>query len=206
MAAYMRTSDPFFGVGTPERRTLLKVLVAAHAPLAQSEYQAQVLALWGIPQREGKYMAVDWATRFKPYLCPQALPLFERLIREGAWWDTVDAVATHLIGGLLLNQRDLMRPVLDQWIEDDCLWIRRTALLAHLKHKVETDEDQLFTHCLKLSAEKEFFIRKAIGWALREYSKTRPEAVRRFLIQHRELFSGLTYREAMKAMARKGAV
>jgi 3-methyladenine DNA glycosylase AlkD len=198
MAAYMRTKDPFFGVGSVERRRLFLDLVKAHKPDSQEVYEAQVTALWAIPQREGRYLSLDWACRFKDFITLHALPLYERMIREGAWWDTVDVLAAHLVGYLLLHHRKTLKPVIETWVEDECLWIRRTAILAHLKHKQETDETQLFHHCLKLAPEKDFFIRKAIGWILREYSKTSPHTVRSFLEAHGASLSGLSQREASK--------
>jgi 3-methyladenine DNA glycosylase AlkD len=188
-------------VGTPARRHLFKALVQGHAPVSQEGYEAQVAELWAIPQREGRYMALDWACRCTPFITLHALPLYEGLVREGAWWDTVDVVAAHLVGRLLLEERAFMKPVLDRWVSDECLWIRRTAVLAHLKHKAATDEAQLFAHCLRLAPEREFFIRKAIGWALREYGKTAPACTKAFLAAHRDELSGLSYREGMKHLA-----
>lgn len=199
-AAYMKTKDPFFGVGAQPLRAVIRDLVKGHAPQDQAEYRAQILALWALPEREAKYAAIEWARNFKAFITLDALPLYERLVREGQWWDMVDAIAAHLIGPLLLNHRRTMKPVMEHWIRDDNLWIRRTALLAHLKHKGATDPKQLLEHCLRVASEKEFFIRKAIGWALREYSKTAPEVVRAFLETHRGDLSGLSYREGSKRL------
>lgn len=201
--AYMKTRDPFFGVGAVPLRAALKPLYIAHRPGTQAEYLSQVAALWAIPEREGKYAAVEWARQFNPFITLDALPLYERMVRKGQWWDTVDAIAAHLVGRLLATQRDAMKPRMEAWNRDPDLWIRRTSLLAHLKHKASTDHAQLFAHCLRLAGEKEFFIRKAIGWALREYSKTAPDRVQAFLAAHPGTFSGLSVREAMKAMARR---
>lgn len=200
--AYMKTSDPFFGVDATTLRQELKPLYARFAPVDAPIYRRQILELWSVPQREAKYAAVEWARHFKRFITLDALPLYERMIREGRWWDTVDAIATHLVGALLLEQREIMAPVMEAWIEDEDLWIRRAALLAHLKHRAKTDEAQLFRHCLRLAPEKDFFARKAIGWVLREYSKTQPEAVRHFLDAHRSQCSGLTYREGRKILDR----
>ena len=199
-AAYMKTQDPFFGVGAQPLRSVIRDLVKVHAPRDQAEYQAQILALWFIPEREGKYAAIEWARHFKACITLEALPLYERLVREGQWWDTVDAIAAHLVGRVLLDHRKKVKPLLEKWSRDDNLWIRRTALLAHLKHKEATDQKQLLEHCLSLAPEKDFFIRKAIGWALREYSKTAPEVVRAFLDTNRGALSGLSYREGTKRL------
>jgi 3-methyladenine DNA glycosylase AlkD len=200
--AYMKTSDPFFGVDVTTLRHELKRLYAAYPPQDAASYRAQILELWSLPQREAKYAAIEWARHFKAFVTLEALPLYERLVREGQWWDTVDNIAAHLVGRLLLEHRKAMAPVIEAWIRDENLWIRRTALLAHLTHKERTHETQLFKHCLRMAPEKDFFARKAIGWALRAYSKVEPEKVRAFLAAHREQFSGLTFREGMKVLER----
>jgi 3-methyladenine DNA glycosylase AlkD len=201
----MKTTDPFFGVDAPTLRKVLRECYASHAPKDGGPYRAQIASLWARPEREMKYAAIEWARRFKAHITLEALPLYERMIREGAWWDTVDAIAAHLIGRLLLEQRRAMKPLMERWIRDEHLWIRRAALLAHLTHKEATDEATLFAHCLRLAPEKDFFARKAIGWALRAHSKVRPEAVRAFLATHRGEFSGLSYREGMKVLSRLSA-
>src|SRR5205814_1691733 len=139
-------------------------------PRNRNEYEANVLELWKQPYREEKYTALSYAGKFKAFVNIDSVPLYERLIREGAWWDFVDDIATHFVGEVLLRDRQRMKPIMDEWIRDDDMWIRRSALLAHNRHKRETDEEQLYDHILHCADEKEFFIRKAIGWALREYS------------------------------------
>ena len=101
------------------------------------------------------------------------------------------------IPAFVLDRKEV-RPILDDWIEHRDLWLRRTAIIAQIKHKEQTDEPRLFDYCRRRAFEKEFFIRKAIGWALREHAKTRPRAVARFLKSHRDELSGLSYREAAK--------
>jgi 3-methyladenine DNA glycosylase AlkD len=128
------------------------------------------------------------------------------MIREGAWWDFVDEIAVNLVGAVLGNFPAKTRPIIERWIDDPDLWIRRTALLAHLKHKQATDAAKLFDHCLRRAHEREFFIRKAIGWALREYSKTEPRAVRAFLANNRQRLSKLSFDEGSKHLARTSRV
>jgi 3-methyladenine DNA glycosylase AlkD len=198
--AYMKTPDPFFGVGAVAMRAVVKELARAHPPVDAAACRAQIAAFWALPQREARYAAVDWGRRFPALRTLEALPLFERMIREGAWWDTVDEIARFHVGALLLEHRAAMKPVLEAWVRDPCLWIRRSALLAHQKHRERTDEAQLFDHCLRLAPEKAFFIRKAIGWALREHGKARPKQVLDFVDAHRDRFSGLTVREALKRL------
>jgi 3-methyladenine DNA glycosylase AlkD len=202
MAAYMKTTQPFLGVPTPMRAAMLKQMGDRFAPPDQKSYARSVMALWKLPHREEQYCAISFARRYAPFITPASLPLYERMVREGAWWDFVDEIAVNLVGAVYGNFRAQTRPVIERWIDDEDMWIRRTALLSHLKHKRDTDAAQLFEHCLKRAHEPEFFIRKAIGWALREYSKTDPRAVRAFLTKNRKRLSNLSYAEASKHLDR----
>jgi len=198
MAAYMKTTQPFFGVPTPIRTAMLKQMGDRFAPTDQKTYARSVMALWELPHREERYCAIAFARRYGQFIMPVSLPLYERMIREGAWWDFVDEIAVNLVGTVYGNYRAQARPVIERWIDDDDMWIRRTAILAHLKHKKETDAAQLFEHCLKRAHEQEFFIRKAIGWVLRETSKRRPAEVYAWLLPRANRASGVTLREAVK--------
>ncbi len=204
MQAYLKTDMPMYGVQKPDRMPIYREMKASFAPRSQTEYEERVLALWALPHREEKYAAIAYAGQHRDFQTTASVPLYERLIREGAWWDFVDFVAVDLIGQVFLAERAAMNPVIDGYVTDDSMWIRRTSLIAHNKHKGQTDEARLFNHCLHLAPEKEFFIRKAIGWALREYSKTAPEAVRGFLVENRARLSGLSYREGAKHLVRAG--
>ena len=202
MAAYMKTAQPFFGVPTPIRTAILKQMGDRFAPPDHKSYARSVMALWKLPHREEQYCAIAFARRYEQFITRASLPLYERMIREGAWWDFVDEIAVNLVGTVYGNFRAQTRPIIELWIDDEDMWIRRTALLSHLKHKKETDAAQLFKHCLKRAHEPEFFIRKAIGWTLREYSKTDPRAVRAFLMKNRKRLSNLSYAEGSKHLAR----
>jgi 3-methyladenine DNA glycosylase AlkD len=204
MAAYMKTDRPFYGVQKGERVPIYREMKRRFAPTSHDEYKGGVLALWNLPHREEKYTAIEYACQSKQYITPRSLQLYEKLIREGAWWDLVDGVAIVLVGHLLLENRKEIRPIMEKWIDDPDFWVRRTVLIAHCHHKSETDEKQLFDHCLRRAHEKEFFIRKAIGWTLREYSYTAPEVVRDFLIDNRDKLSGLSFREGAKHLVRTG--
>lgn len=204
MAAYMKTEMPFYGVQKQGRTEVFREMFRRFPPESGEAYQAAVEALWAQPHREEKYAALEYAARFKRFISLDALPLYERLIRQGAWWDLVDTVASKLINPLMKRHRDVMRPVMDAWIDDPDLWIRRAALLSQLKLKEATDRDMLFGYCLHRADETSFWIRKAIGWVLRQYSYTAPEAVREFLLENREALSGLSYREGAKQLVRMG--
>ncbi|MCL1692404.1 MAG: DNA alkylation repair protein, partial [Actinomycetia bacterium] len=110
----------------------------------------------------------------------------------------VDGIATNLVGEVLLNQSEGMTPKVESWIDDRDMWLRRTSIIAQIGHKDATDTGLLFEACKQCMAETEFFIRKAIGWALRDYAKTDPVAVAAFVTEHRDTLSGLSYREATK--------
>lgn len=200
MAAYMKTEMPFYGVQAGPRDEIVRTVKPQIEVANHRDYEALVLTLWNRPHREEKYIAVRLARRFGKFIDVESLPLYERLVREGAWWDFVDEIAGHLVGRVLDGEPDKTWPVLDEWIEDDELWIRRTALLAQKRRKERTDEERLFRYCLACADEEEFFIRKAIGWALREYSYVDPDAVRDFLDRQGERLSKLTVREASKRL------
>jgi 3-methyladenine DNA glycosylase AlkD len=202
MAAYMKTAQAFYGVQTPIRATILREARDRFEPPDQKSYERNVLALWKLPYREERYCAIAYARQHHRFITPSALPLYERMIREGAWWDFVDDIAVNLVGAVLGNFRVKTRPIIERWIDDPDMWIRRTALLSHLKHKKTTDAAQLFDHCIRRADESEFFIRKAIGWTLREYSKTEPRAVRAFLKKNRIRLSKLSFDEGSKHLAR----
>ncbi|MGA7097518.1 MAG: DNA alkylation repair protein [Acidimicrobiia bacterium] len=204
MQAYMKTDMPFYGVQKPERRPIVARLVKRFPPDSNEAYRALVLGLWDLPHREEKYMALAAARRFGEFVTPDSLSLYRRLIVEGAWWDLVDEVATHLIRSLVLDYPSETWPVVDAWIDDDDMWLRRTAIICQVGAKERTDPTRLFSFCEARAGEKDFFIRKAIGWALREYSKTDPNAVEEFVEAHGEELSGLSKREATRLLGGTG--
>ncbi len=204
MAAYAQTTMPFYGTQQPDRRPVFREMKRRFPPFTRREYEARIRALWALPRREEKYAALEYACQHERYIAASSMRLYEQLIREGAWWDLVDTAAITLVGLVLLKERDAVRPVIEAWIDDPDLWIRRAALLSQNRHGQETDQKQLFDHCLQRAHEKEFFIRKAIGWALRQYSYTEPAAVRDFLLAHRRFLSGLSFREGARQLVRQG--
>ena len=198
MQAYMKTDMPFYGVQTPARVLILRQLVRDFPPTHRDGYENLVLGLWSLPHREEKYLALGIAQHFRSFVDTASLPLYRRLIVEGAWWDFVDEVATHLVRQLVLQYPDKVWPEVDTWIDDQDMWLRRSAIICQVGAKEKTDAKRLFTFCAARAEEKEFFIRKAIGWSLREYAKTDPEAVAGFVIANRDRLSGLSFREATK--------
>lgn len=204
MAAYMKTDMPFYGVQKPARIKVAKELYRRFTPTSRSEYEAAVMELWTQKHRELKYAAIHLACHYEQFKVPASMPLYRRLVIEGAWWDLVDDIAIRLTGRIWHLRRKRIEPMMDKWIKDKNMWIRRCAIIGQIKHKQDTDWDRLQEYCLACIHEKEFFIRKAIGWALREYSYTQPARVKTFLTTHRDELSALSFREGAKALVRVG--
>ncbi len=202
MAAYMKSDVPFHGVPAPERRTICRQLVTEFPAGDRRTYEFHVGLLWKGAFREERYLAVRYARAFERYRTMSSIRLYRSMITQGAWWDYVDEIAVHLIGGVLADQRDRAGPSIEAWSISPDMWLRRTSILAQLNHKASTDVEMLDHVCTVNLADDEFFIRKAIGWALREYAKTDPAWVQSYVDEHTQTMSGLTTREAMKHLAR----
>lgn len=197
MRAYMKDVAPFLGLPTSERRALSRAVLTGTPRPDEADCTAIALRCWALPQREYHYFAVDYLRRYAGRCTSAFLPVVRHLVTTVPWWDTVDALAAHVVGALVAADPRLTAEM-DAWIADDDLWVARTALLHQLRYKDRTDADRLFAYCLRRSGHPDFFIRKAIGWSLREYAKTDPEAVRAFLTRERGRFAPLSVREALK--------
>ncbi|MFE1314602.1 DNA alkylation repair protein [Streptomyces sp. NPDC058755] len=197
MRAYMKDVAPFLGIPTPDRRTLSRTVLAGTPRPDEADCTAIALRCWLLPEREYHYFAVDYLHRHAARCTSAFLPVARYLITTVSWWDTVDLLAAHVVGALVAADPGLTADM-DAWITDDDLWVARTALLHQLRYKEHTDTDRLFAYCLLQSGHPDFFVRKAIGWCLREYAKTDAEAVRGFLARERSRFAPLTVREALK--------
>lgn len=200
MRAYMKDVAPFLGLPSPERRVLSRAVLEGVPRPDEDDCAAIALRCWRLPEREYHYFAVDYLRRHAGRCSAGFLPVARHLITTVPWWDTVDALAAHVVGALVEADPRLTADM-DAWISDDDLWVARTALLHQLRYKERTDTDRLFAYCLRQSGHPDFFIRKAIGWCLREYAKTDPEAVRGFLARERGRFAPLSVREALKNIA-----
>ncbi|MFC8665050.1 MULTISPECIES: DNA alkylation repair protein [Streptomyces] len=197
MRAYMKDIAPFLGLTTPDRRALSRTVLDGTPRPDEADCTAVALRCWRLPEREYQYFAVDYLRRHVRRLSSGFLPVTRHLVSTVPWWDTVDALAAHVVGGLVAADPKL-KSDMDGWIEDDDLWVARTALLHQLRHKDATDTERLFGYCVRQSGHPDFFIRKAIGWCLREYAKTDPQAVRDFVAGERDRLSPLSVREALK--------
>ncbi|MEO1056265.1 MAG: DNA alkylation repair protein [Actinomycetota bacterium] len=201
MARYMRDQFAFFGVASPDRKR-----AAAHATTAAKHATPDELLdfadrCWDAPERELQYVGADALRAGRTAFGPDHLDRLAGLITTKSWWDTVDSLAPYPVGSVVDRHPDTTL-VMDRWIDSDNIWIARSALLHQLHYKDRTDGDRLFDYSLRRAADTEFFIRKAIGWALRQYSKVAPDAVASFVDVHEAEFSGLTVREARKHLAR----
>jgi len=198
MARYMKTDMPFYGVQRAGRAPILKEVTRRWAPRTRQEYSSLVEGLWNRPHREEKYLAIGVARAHGRFVTRTALPLYRRLIVQGAWWDLVDETAIKLVGRVLRDDRTRVTPTVRGWIRHRDLWVRRTSVICQVGHKDATDESLLFDACSDLAHETDFFIRKAIGWALRDYAKTSPDSVRAFVSDREADLSRLSVREATK--------
>lgn len=197
MRRYMRDQFAYFGVPTPERRSIAKRVLAPLGPPAAIDLEAVGPLAWAADERELQYAAVDVLVRHVELARPELLDVVEGLVRTKSWWDTVDALASNVVGPLVRRYPDLL-DTLDSWVAGDELWLARTAILHQLRYEDDTDVDRLFRYSLAWSSCPDFFARKAIGWALRQYARTDPNAVASFVTEHAEVLSPLTVREATK--------
>jgi 3-methyladenine DNA glycosylase AlkD len=205
MQAYMKSKMPYLGVQTVPLRKAATAIFAAHPLSSFEDWRDTVLELWRKAKyREERYAAIDLSgyRRYHEFQTLEALPIYEEMVTAGAWWDYVDAIASHQIGGLLRRYPAAMAKILRQWACCENLWKRRTAILAQLQFKRDTDLDLLYD-CIRPSlGSPEFFLRKGIGWALRQYAWTDPQEIQRYVRQYEAQLSPLTRREALKNVER----
>ncbi len=201
MQRYMKSAMPYRGVPAAVQRRAYRALFAAHSLTDAGTWQRVVVALWtGARYREERYAAIELLSdrRYRAFRTLAVLPLYERLIVEGAWWDLVDGIASHLLGELLRDDPAAMKKEMRRWARDGNLWKRRSAIICQLTLKEATDLT-LLADCIEPNlADRDFFIRKAIGWALRQYAWWDPEWVKNYVGRLGERLSPLSRREALK--------
>jgi 3-methyladenine DNA glycosylase AlkD len=205
MQAYMKSELPFRGVCSVPLRAITREVVAAHPLPDRDSWEQAVRRLWDRAEyREEWYAALAVAGHrlYRAHQDVDTLGLYRHLVVTGRWWDVVDHVASHLVGDILAADRARATPVVRAWAVDDDLWLRRTAVLCQLNHRDRTDTG-LLRHALTENLEgslhgRDFFIRKAVGWALRQHARTDPGWVRAFVAEHDQFMSGLSRREALK--------
>ncbi len=197
--AYMKSEMPYRGVDAKGQREILRECWKQHPVRSADELRAVAHDLWdNVAFREERYAAQETLKKYSKFLDMSDVAFLREMILSGAWWDHVDHLAKWLCGDLLARYPKEMTAVLKRWIEDENLWVRRAAILSQLAFKAKTDTRLLFSFCERCLEETSFWIRKAIGWALRDYSKTDPAAVRGFVEKQHGRMAGLTLREASK--------
>jgi 3-methyladenine DNA glycosylase AlkD len=199
--AYMKSDLPYFGLTAPDLKLLLRPHLAGYAPATRGEWEAMIRALWDeATHREEWYVAlalarhrvaVDWRD-------VASMQLWRHLVVTGAWWDVVDVIAAHLVGDALRLHRLDVTPIVRAWATDDDMWLRRTSVLAQLGHRADTDL-LLLAHVIERNLDDpSFWLRKSIGWALREQARTNPNWVRAQVVGWGDRLSPLSRREATK--------
>lgn len=198
MQAYMRGQFEFLGVAMPQRRSVTMPLLRLRC--GADELVELARTLWVLPQREYQYVAIDMLARNWKALALRHVDDLLALTQQGSWWDSVDGLAG-IVGDLTRmareGDRDAQR-TMDAALRHSNMWVRRVAMLHQLGWRAETDASRLFSYASELAAEPDFFIRKAIGWALRDYARHDPQVVRSFLQDMRNRLSPLSMREAAK--------
>ena len=199
---YLKSAMPCLGVRLPVLRRVTRQVLVRHRLAERTDWLALVQELWdGATHREERYAAIAvlrlphyrlWATD------PSLLPLLRHLVMTGAWWDLVDELAAHCVGGILRAHPVQVTPVIRAWAGEEDLWVRRTAILSQLTFKGHTDVVLLADAIEQSLGDPDFFARKAIGWALRAYAATDAHWVRDFVKHHADRLSRLSVREALK--------
>ena len=196
MKKYMKNKFSFLGIKSPERRALTRAFYKNYNRPDINTLENIVRQLWKMEEREFQYFAMELVDKELKKMVRNDVQLFEYFVVNKSWWDTVDFIAANLVGKHLLNFPGLIEQMNKKWISSENMWLNRTALLFQLKYKNDMDAKLLKQNILKCRDSKEFFIRKAIGWVLREYSKTNPVWVSEFVDS--TTLSPLSKREALK--------
>jgi 3-methyladenine DNA glycosylase AlkD len=194
MSAYMRDQFPFAGISTPDRRKLSREFLRAAA--TRPVDWDFVFECWRQPEREFQYLAKDYLAKLKGSLSPDDIPNLRQLVTTKSWWDTVDGLDT-TVGDIAWRFPEVNRTLLG-WSLETNIWLRRIAIDHQLGRKERTNTGLLAQIIINNLGQTEFFINKAIGWSLRDYSKTSPAWVRGFVSQHRPQMAALSVREASK--------
>jgi 3-methyladenine DNA glycosylase AlkD len=182
MAKYMRNHFSFFGIKTDERRRIFKTIWKENAKEVTQNAREIALQLFAKQQRELQYCSIEILTKqLKGNYKKEDSHLIEKLITTNSWWDSVDTIAKFILGDYLLEYPLETKKVIERFSNSNNMWLNRSAILFQLGYKAKTNFDLLQSECEKHKNSNEFFIQKAIGWALREYAKTNPEAVKKFV-------------------------
>ncbi len=204
MKKYMRNQYEFIGLASPERKKIKSEFIRKNGKPAIDELDKFLFAAWENPYREIQHTAMEIANSLHRNYLPEHIDLFEELIQMKSWWDTIDYIAPTLAGTYFIKYPETRIPFAEKWMNSLHVFLMRSSVIYQLKYKENTDTEFLFRACQNLSGEKDFFIRKAIGWALRQYSKYNADAVIDFVNNNK--LSPLSKKEALKWLNRKKAV
>lgn len=196
MANYMKNHFLFLGIKTPERRIIFREMIKESELPPYESIQDEVWELFQLEEREYHYIAIELLQKYQKKLAIKELAFCQKLIENKSWWDSVDAIAPKIVGGIVKANREEGEAVMLEWAKSPNMWTNRASILHQLKYKTETNEELLFATIERHAASKEFFIQKAIGWILREYAKTKPAVVQQF-VENASL-APLSRREALK--------
>ena len=198
MAKYMKGKFDYFGIKSPLRREISKpFLVKTNLP-PLDDVPIIIQELWGQPQRELQYFALELLQRYEKISPMNWIDLYERLITQKSWWDTVDGLAASQVGSHFKKFPEQISSYTQKWMKSENMWLQRTCLIFQLKYRDQTDFDLMKSFIIPLADSKEFFIRKAIGWALRQYSRTNAQAIVDFVAN--QSMSNLSSREALRLL------
>ncbi len=197
MKKYMRDQFEYLGIKSPQFKVLLKEFISEHGLPPVSNLDQIVRDLWDLPQREFQYLATSLVSRLENQLSANFIETIEYFITTKSWWDTVDSIATGTVGVHFTRYSAVKKKYLARWHKSENFWLRRTTTLFQLNYNQETDFELLCDIIRENLRAKEFFINKVIGWALRQYARTDPKTVKKFIKETKELHP-LSRREAMK--------
>ena len=189
------------GIKSPERRELKAQFLLQYGYPETGQLDEIARECWELPQREYEYFIMEILDSFAKKAEDGRIGLYEYMIETKSWWDTVDFIAANLVGIHFRKYPEQIVPCTKKWMDSGNMWLQRTSLLFQLRYKKETDLELLMDYVGRLQGSKEFFINKAIGWALREYSKTDPDWVKNYVASHS--LAPLSHREALKRINRK---
>lgn len=201
MRAYMRNQFPFLGIKSSLRRQLQREFYADFGLPELKDLSSTLLDLWSLPEREYQYTACELLGKFEKKLPPEFIDTIETLLTTKSWWDTVDTLASNTVGTHFKRYPSVREVTLARWRKSEDFWLRRTCILFQLKYKSETDFELLKGIIHENLGSQEFFINKAIGWALRQYTRVDPEGVRDFVAE--TPLAPLSAREALKWLNRQ---
>lgn len=200
MAKYMKNKFAFFGIKTTERRLIFKTIWKQNQQEVAENARTIASALYAKEQRELHYCAIEILIKeLKGNYKKEDISLIEKLLTVNSWWDSVDTISKYILGEYLIEFPDCIEKTIEKFSNSDNMWLNRSVILFQLDYKKETDFDLLKTICIQHQSSTEFFIRKAIGWALREYAKTDSEAVKNFVLVNN--LKPLSRKEALKNLS-----